>query len=34
LSKMLPKLYGEKFQLGGDGGEPLAIKFIAGDEDL
>ena len=34
LSKMLPKVYGDKFQVGGDGGEPLTFKFIPGDEKL
>ena len=34
LSKMLPKVYGDKFQVGGDGGEPLTFKLIPGDEKL
>ena len=34
LSKMLPKVYGDKFQVGGDGVEPLTFKFIPGDEKL
>ena len=34
LSKMLPKVYGDKFQVGGDGGAPLTFKLIPGDEKL
>jgi hypothetical protein len=34
LSKMLPKIYGDKLQVGGEGGEPLTFKLIPGDEKL
>ena len=34
LSKMLPKVYGDKFQVGGEGGGPLTFKLIPGDEKL
>lgn len=34
LSKMLPKVYGDRAEISGKDGGPLQIQFIKGDEDL
>ena len=34
LSKMLPKIYGERLRIGGEDGAPLSFKFLPGDENL